>query len=138
MAAAHQAGVEVMPVIFPGYSGYHLGMAEGKERPTNGIPRDCGRFYQAQADGLLRAGATMDLRRHVRRSGRRHRPLQTGPNQADLPAGQGFVALDKPTKEENANSAQTSEPNEVESPREFIRRRMRELDKKDVPTRNSN
>jgi hypothetical protein len=60
MAAPQQAGVELMPVVYPGYSTYHLRVASGEaDRSPNSFPRDCGRFYQGQAEGLLGAGATM-------------------------------------------------------------------------------
>lgn len=60
LAAAREAGIEYMPVIFPGFSWHNLYHSTGRPaQPLNAIPRDCGRFLWSQAVGAAVAGTTM-------------------------------------------------------------------------------
>ncbi len=49
-------GKDYAPVVFPGFSWYNL--QNGVAAPLDQIPREGGRFFWAQAEGALRAGAT--------------------------------------------------------------------------------
>jgi len=57
--------------------------------------------------------------------------MATVPDPAAARAARLREQIEKLTKKDRSNPVQTSEPNEGESPREFIHRRMRELDKKE-------
>jgi len=55
---ARRAGIEYMPVVFPGFSWRH-GAGWASKSPLNQIPRHCGVFYQRQIDNAIKAGAQM-------------------------------------------------------------------------------
>jgi hypothetical protein len=55
LAAASDAGIDYLPVVFPGFSWRNL----MGTTPSNQIPRAGGNFYWHQIDNALRAGATM-------------------------------------------------------------------------------
>jgi hypothetical protein len=57
LAETRKLGIEYMPVIFPGYSFYHVGRATSLNLPLNSIPRRCGEFYGRQIANVTRAGA---------------------------------------------------------------------------------
>jgi hypothetical protein len=60
MKAARDAGLEYMPVAFPGFSWHNLFHSTGRSSPPlDAIPRDCGRFLWMQAVGATNAGARM-------------------------------------------------------------------------------
>jgi hypothetical protein len=58
--AARQAGVEYMPVIFPGFSWHNLSHSSSrKDASLDAIPRQCGKFLRLQATADTKSGATM-------------------------------------------------------------------------------
>ena len=61
LAEAKKAGVQYMPVTFPGYSARNLLHSKGKEQNAilNKTPRQCGDFLWHQYARLLKAGVTM-------------------------------------------------------------------------------
>ena len=56
LAEAKKAGVDYLPVLFPGYSAYNLSW--GGE-PFNNVRRQGGQFFWHQVNNTLQAGATM-------------------------------------------------------------------------------
>ena len=58
---AKRLHVEIMPVVFPGFSWANLMRARGEpaKAKLNQIPRRCGAFYDAQVNGILKVGARM-------------------------------------------------------------------------------
>ncbi|MEZ6194844.1 MAG: glycoside hydrolase family 71/99-like protein [Planctomycetota bacterium] len=50
-------GVELLPVVFPGFSWHNLSRVLGRESPLDEIPRREGRFLEAQGRAFLAAGA---------------------------------------------------------------------------------
>jgi hypothetical protein len=60
IAEARRLGVELMPVVFPGFTWANLMLGRHDESRAigNQIPRRCGRFWWRQVVGAVRAGAT--------------------------------------------------------------------------------
>lgn len=56
---AESKGLEVLPVIFPGFSWQNLKKSKGEEAPLNHIPRLKGQFLWSQAKAYREAGASM-------------------------------------------------------------------------------
>ena len=54
-----KAGVDYLPVIFPGFSWHNLEKSRGRQSKTDLIPRVGGQFYWQQAVQARRAGAEM-------------------------------------------------------------------------------
>jgi hypothetical protein len=59
MQAARQAGQDLLPVIYPGFSASNVRASLGQQAPMNRIPRACGRFYWHQAAQFVNGGARM-------------------------------------------------------------------------------
>lgn len=61
MAATKAMGVDLMPVLFPGFSWANLTRVRHKPVPAklNQIPRRCGAFYWRQTTNAVNIGATM-------------------------------------------------------------------------------
>jgi hypothetical protein len=59
LAETRRLGMEYMPVVFPGYSFYHVGRSARLNLPLNSIPRRCGEFYQHQIANVVRSHADM-------------------------------------------------------------------------------
>lgn len=59
LAWCEEKGVELLPVVFPGFSWRNLKAARGEEAPLDQIPRRGGRFLWSQAAAFHRAGAGM-------------------------------------------------------------------------------
>jgi hypothetical protein len=55
LAETRRAGLEYMPVVYPGFSWHNM----NRTAPFNPIPRQGGRFYWRQVERALRAGSTM-------------------------------------------------------------------------------
>ena len=51
-----QRNITYLPVFFPGFSWHNLEKSRGREARLNGIPRQGGRFFWAQAASALKAG----------------------------------------------------------------------------------
>lgn len=59
LAETSRLGIEYMPVVFPGYSFYHVGQTKALHLRLNSIPRRCGAFYRHQIANVIEAGAQM-------------------------------------------------------------------------------
>jgi hypothetical protein len=61
LEATRRMGIDIMPVVFPGFSWGNLMHANHHDARAkfNEIPRRCGRFYWHQLSNALSAGATM-------------------------------------------------------------------------------
>jgi hypothetical protein len=106
MAAARRAGVDYMPVIFPGYSfhnasrlgefgGWFRSVIAGFFFPLNEIPRECGRFYWRQVYNLLGAHATILYAAMFDEVDEGTALFKTVRRQGDLPRDVGMVSLDE-------------------------------------------
>ncbi|HZP13334.1 MAG TPA: glycoside hydrolase family 71/99-like protein [Nevskiaceae bacterium] len=95
LAEAKKAGVQYMPVTFPGYSARNLLHSKGKEQNAvlNKTPRQCGDFLWHQYARLLKAGVTMIYGAMFDEfdEGTALQPAVTNPKQ--FPAGASLVPL---------------------------------------------
>jgi hypothetical protein len=55
IAAASQAGVRYMPVVFPGFSWFNLLNNRGQHATIDAIPRECGKFLWRQIGNVMSA-----------------------------------------------------------------------------------
>jgi hypothetical protein len=96
MAEARQAGIEYMPVIFPGFSWHNLYHSERhEERPVNQIPRRCGSFLWMQAAAFVRSGATMLYGAMFDEVDEGTALFKLAANPADLPSEPELLALNE-------------------------------------------
>lgn len=89
LAAADAAGVDYMPVIFPGFSWHNL-----HDGPLNQIPRRGGRFYWRQVYNAIDAGCTMVYGAMFDEVDEGTAMFKLAPTVADLPVEGSFVPLD--------------------------------------------
>jgi hypothetical protein len=95
MAEARRAGIEYMPVIFPGFSWRNLSHAHGRgPKPLNEIPRRCGRFLWLQATADVAAGATMLYGAMLDEVDEGTALFKLVPDAADLPVEPALLPLD--------------------------------------------
>jgi len=95
LAEAKRMGVDYMPVIFPGFSWHNLWVtrADGS-RPTNQIPRDCGRFYWRQLFNAVDAGSSMIFSAMFDEVDEGTAIFKTVATQNQLPSSPPFLSLD--------------------------------------------
>jgi hypothetical protein len=92
---AKRMGVDHMPVIFPGFSWHNLWTTRGDDnRPTNQIPRDCGRFYWRQFFNAVDVGNSMIFSAMFDEVDEGTAIFKTRAAQNELPASPPFLSLD--------------------------------------------
>jgi hypothetical protein len=92
---AKRIGVDYMPVIFPGFSWHNLWTTRGDDnRPTNQIPRDCGRFYWRQFFNAVDVGNSMIFSAMFDEVDEGTAIFKTRATQNELPASPPFLSLD--------------------------------------------
>lgn len=87
-AACNTAGIEYMPVVFPGFSWTNL-----NKGPFNQIPRNGGTFYWRQVYNALSAGCTMIYGAMFDEVDEGTAMFKLAPTAAELPAQGSFVPL---------------------------------------------
>ena len=90
VAEARRAGIDYMPVIFPGFSWHNL----NPSAPFNPIPRRGGRFYWRQVERALRAGSTMLYGAMFDEVDEGTAMFKVAATTRDAPAGVAVVTLD--------------------------------------------
>ncbi len=89
MRAASLAGVEYMPVVWPGFSWHNLFPTD----PLNAIPRDGRRFFWSQVYNALSAGADMVYGAMFDEVDEGTAIFKLAPTQVEIPAQGTFVPL---------------------------------------------
>jgi hypothetical protein len=89
LAAATLAGVDYMPVIWPGFSWHNI-----HDGPLNQIPRLGGEYYWRQAYNAQLSGCSMLYTAMFDEMDEGTAMLKMAETSADLPAGSSMVALD--------------------------------------------
>jgi glycoprotein endo-alpha-1,2-mannosidase len=91
---AAAVGAEYMPVIWPGFSWYNMHFG-APSTPLNEIPRDGGRFFNMQAQGLLNTpGVNMLYVAMFDEVDEGTAMFKLAEDASMVPAGQGIVTLD--------------------------------------------
>jgi len=94
LSEVKRIGVDYMPVIFPGFSWHNLWSTRGDNgRPTNQIPRDCGRFYWRQFFNAADAGSTMIFSAMFDEVDEGTAIFKTVPTKEQLPSSPPFLSL---------------------------------------------
>jgi len=97
LAAARSAGIDYMPVIYPGFTWFNIMTLRHNIRPetaSNQIPRDCGKFYWHQVENAVGAGATMLYGAMFDEVDEGTAMFKIVANRKDLPATPPYVSLD--------------------------------------------
>jgi hypothetical protein len=89
MDEAALAGVDYLPVVFPGFSWHNLNGG-----PSNQIPRHGGRFYWRQVFNSIEAGAGMIYTAMFDEVDEGTAMFMLAPTAAELPVEGTFVSLD--------------------------------------------
>jgi hypothetical protein len=89
LAAARAAGIEYLPVVFPGFSWKNLNAG-----PLNQIPRNGGMFYWRQIDNAIGAGVSMLYGAMFDEVDEGTALFKVAPNAASQPAQGSYVPLD--------------------------------------------
>ena len=89
-----RAGIEYLPVVFPGFSWHNLFSHRGEDWPLNQIPRLGGRFYWHQAYNAIGAGARGVFVAMFDEVDEGTAIYKLAPTRADLPVQGAFLALD--------------------------------------------
>jgi hypothetical protein len=89
LAAAQAAGVEYMPVVFPGFSWKNL-----HDGPLNQIPRNGGTFFWHQVHNAIDAGSTMLYGAMFDELDEATAMFKIAATAGDAPAQGDFVTLD--------------------------------------------
>ena len=93
---ARENGVDLMPVVFPGFSWVNLQRANGHPENAipNVIPRRCGAFYAHQVANVLGAGAHMIFTAMFDEVDEGTAMFKLAPKTDDTPMAPFFLALD--------------------------------------------